>query len=290
MDYLADGFVKSGYDMKWLHREIVNSDAYQRSWKPASSNKLDEKNFSRALIRRLPAEVVFDSIAMATASSNAQRKFAGDLAARAIGPNGSIGGRTKGSDDYTLKTFGKPARLANCDCERTSDPTLLQTIFTRNDPSLLALLDSSRRDGYGWITELQQRHAPKGKFGSAEAQLAAVHKRLGVIKPPKTLEAGAGPDKQRRYEGELKRYQKETAEVEKRQRELEQALAKERNATPLDVEAAATEVFLRTVSRPPSAGELANAKEDIAAAKTPVDGVRDLLWAMLNTREFMVNH
>ena len=25
-------------------------------------------------------------------------------------------------------------------------------------------------------------------------------------------------------------------------------------------------------------------------ATTPVDGVRDLLWAMLNTREFMVNH
>lgn len=49
-------------------------------------------------------------------------------------------------------------------------------------------------------------------------------------------------------------------------------------------------MFLRTVSRPPTADELSRAKTDIAAAKNPVDGVRELLWAMLNTREFMVNH
>ncbi len=31
LDYLANGFYESGFDMKWLHREILNSDAYQRS-------------------------------------------------------------------------------------------------------------------------------------------------------------------------------------------------------------------------------------------------------------------
>ena len=50
------------------------------------------------------------------------------------------------------------------------------------------------------------------------------------------------------------------------------------------------ELFLRTVSRPPTVKEVAQAKTDIAKARDPVDGVRDLLWAMLNTREFMVNH
>jgi hypothetical protein len=49
-------------------------------------------------------------------------------------------------------------------------------------------------------------------------------------------------------------------------------------------------VFLRTVNRPPTADEVKKAEADIAAAKDPVDGVRDLLWAMVNTREFMVNH
>jgi hypothetical protein len=35
---------------------------------------------------------------------------------------------------------------------------------------------------------------------------------------------------------------------------------------------------------------LQKAWTDIAAAKDPIDGVRDLLWALLNTREFTVNH
>ena len=51
-----------------------------------------------------------------------------------------------------------------------------------------------------------------------------------------------------------------------------------------------TEVFLRTVSRYPTPEERANAKADIEAAKDPVDGLREVLWAMLNTKEFMVNH
>ena len=53
----------------------------------------------------------------------------------------SISGKARGGDNYTLGIFGKPARNMNCDCERTSDPTLLQTIYTRNDPQMLALLE-----------------------------------------------------------------------------------------------------------------------------------------------------
>jgi hypothetical protein len=51
-----------------------------------------------------------------------------------------------------------------------------------------------------------------------------------------------------------------------------------------------THVFLRTVSRLPTPEELRNARADIARSRDPIDGVRDLLWVMLNTREFNVNH
>jgi len=57
-----------------------------------------------------------------------------------------------------------------------------------------------------------------------------------------------------------------------------------------DADALVTEVFLRTVSRPPTDEERRKAREDLAAAGDPIDGARDLLWVMLNTREFMVNH
>jgi hypothetical protein len=221
MDYLAGGFVDSGFDMQWLHRQIANSDTYQRSWKPTPSNKQDEKNFSRAVIRRLPAEVVFDAMAMATASNPAQQKFAADLENRAIGPNATISGKVKGGDRYALTTFGKPSRNMNCDCERTLDPTLLQTIYTRNDPALFRLLDE-RRDG--WLHELRS------------------------------------------------------------------ATGAENPAGALDVDRLIEDVFLRTLSRFPMPAEAANAKQDVLAARSPVEGARELLWAMLNTREFMVKH
>ena len=50
------------------------------------------------------------------------------------------------------------------------------------------------------------------------------------------------------------------------------------------------EVFLRAVSRPPTGEEMQQARTDIAKAGDPISGVRDLLWVMLNTREFTVNH
>ena len=53
--------------MKWLHREITGSLAYQRGWQVNETNRLDERNFSRALIRRLPAEVLIDAVTLATA-------------------------------------------------------------------------------------------------------------------------------------------------------------------------------------------------------------------------------
>jgi hypothetical protein len=114
-----------------------------------------------------------------------------------------------------------------------ADPSLLQTIFTRNDPALLSYLDGGGKDAMAWITELRRASGGgKSRAGKAAAAQGALVGADRIIE----------------------------------------------------------EVFLRTVSRPPTAEEVGKAKEDIAAAGDPVDGVRDLLWAMLNTREFMVNH
>lgn len=285
MDYLADGFTKSGFDMKWLHRAIVNSDTYQRSWKTTPSNKLDDKNFSHARIRRLPAEHVFDAIAQATASSMSIEKVRADLDNRAIGPNASISGKAKGGDAYTLTTFGKPARNMNCDCERTSDPTLLQTIFTRNDPALLALVDAAK--GSGWIDELRRATSPDFTPERLQAELAkfeagkqrVVHQQAERAAQP---ELQAEKDRQK-YEGQIK-------ELDQRIERAKAELAAAQTRKPVDFDRAIEDAFLRTVSRPPTKDEITKAKADIAAAANPVDGVRELLWAMLNTREFMVNH
>jgi hypothetical protein len=56
------------------------------------------------------------------------------------------------------------------------------------------------------------------------------------------------------------------------------------------VDAVVRQIFLRTVSRPPTAEEVSKARADVAAAPSAVDGCVEVLWAMLNTREFLVNH
>ncbi|MBI3875830.1 MAG: DUF1553 domain-containing protein, partial [Verrucomicrobia bacterium] len=284
MDYLTEGFVAHGYDMKWLHREIVTSDAYQRSWKPTPTNKLDEKNFSRFVVRRLPAEIVVDALAMATAGSEQIAKFASDVESRAIGPN--VDGYTrggKGANNTTLVMFGKPARESNCDCERTTDPTLLQTLYTRNDPEMLARLEAARKDQPAWITELRQQYRPQRRNGNPKdnGDLAAFERKIEALRE----QAEKDPSLKPKLEGALARL-----DEMKKASPAQTKGATTESVSAVDTSKLIVEAFLRTVSRPPTERELKQAKDDIAAARDPIDGVRDLLWAMLNTREFMVNH
>ena len=218
LDYLAQRFVQQGYDLKWLHREITHSRTYQLSWRPNETNQLDERNFSHAIIRRLPAEVAYDALAHATANSAAQQSLHADRAAirqRAIGVSSGYSRNYDGS--YALKLFGKPDRAVTCDCERSNEPSLLQTVYMRNDGEVLGQL--SRKDG--WLQEITA--------------------------------AGLEP-------------------IESRQDEL------------------IGEAYLRTVSRLPSTAEIEIGREQLAAAKDPATGLKDLFWALLNTKEFLLNH
>ncbi len=223
LDYLTGAFVEHGYDLKWLHREIARSCTYQLSWKPNETNRLDGRNFSHALVRRLPAEVAYDAIAMATAG---KKELAAKLAQpdnRAIVGGGLPGGKAKQPGRYALAVFGKPPRLTNCDCERNSSPSLLQTIFLRNDQEILGMIDRDQ----GWLRE------------------------VGV--PP--LGGGAAD-----------------------------------GANDPQIEAVVQEAFLRTLSRPPSDAELTEARQTFHDSDTPTSALRNLLWALLNTKEFIVNH
>jgi len=210
LDYLAAGFVKSGYDMKWLHREIANSRTYQMSWRPNETNKLDERDCSHAIVRRLPAEVVYDSLVLATASDDTIKLLHKDPAGkRAIG---SVSGRSgKFGVGYAVNLFGRPPRAINCDCERSNEPSLLQTVYLRNDQEIQQLLD--RKDG--WLKQLGKTQLPGDEL--------------------------------------------------------------------------VRQAYLRTLSRLPDEGEASTALRYIQEAPTPAAGLRDVMWALLNTKEFIVN-
>ena len=213
LSYLAEGFVANAYDMKWLHREIVSSATYQRSWRPNDTNIPDRRNFSRMLPRRLPAEVVYDSLTQVTAAESEQTRVRTNLERRAIG---HLSMRMAGT--YAMNAFGKPTRSTNCDCERSEDTSLLQSLFLKND-----LIMRNRLRKSGWLSEVETRFAN----------------------------------------------------------------------TPLlevDAQELVTEAYLRCLSRLPEAYEMERAQTALAQAETVKMGLEDILWALLNTKEFIMNH
>jgi hypothetical protein len=115
--------------MKWLHRTVTSSDAYQRSRNTNATNELDRRNFSHAMLRRLPAEVAMNAISMATADGHELARLQEDVRGRHIGLKTAQGGSGRGLREYSLGIFGRPDRVTTCDCERSNDPTLLQSLF-----------------------------------------------------------------------------------------------------------------------------------------------------------------
>ena len=50
------------------------------------------------------------------------------------------------------------------------------------------------------------------------------------------------------------------------------------------------EAYLRTLSRYPDQEETEISVAFIEQSKTPADGVQSLLWALVNTKEFILSH
>ena len=66
IDWLANDFVAHGYNLDYLTRAIMNTQAYQRSAKTTEKNKRDEQYLTHARIRPLSAEQLFYSLLEAT--------------------------------------------------------------------------------------------------------------------------------------------------------------------------------------------------------------------------------
>ncbi|WP_435010178.1 DUF1549 and DUF1553 domain-containing protein [Tundrisphaera lichenicola] len=298
--YLADGFVDHDFDMKWLHREITGSLAYQRSWQSNETNRLDEKNFSRALIRRIPAEVLIDAVAMATGSSRIQAKAATDISTRATGP-GAGGPARRNQGTYASKVFGASTRETNCDCNRSDEPNLLQSIYLQNDAELYAAID--RADG--WVAEKAKtsprnvvddtkKEAPDQGSGLMALSLPELETRLKRIKA-----AGAPNPRIMRIQDRISELKRES-QASNNERSIRKKVVAGKmpegrptstapRFSPADRESIVREAYLRTLSRRPLEAE-AKAAIRYLTDSDGSDGMRDLLWALLNTKEFITNH
>jgi hypothetical protein len=177
--YLNQQFVQSDFDLKHVMRLILNSRTYQLSASTLPENQHDQRFYSHALARRLPAEVLLDAIGAAT---DQPEVFAGyPLGIRAIQvPD-------PGVDSYFLTLFGRSERVTACACERSGDVTLPQLLHLQNSDSLMARIQapdgrlqrllSGALNDQQIISELFQatlsRPPAESELASVQAQLSA---------------------------------------------------------------------------------------------------------------------
>lgn len=300
LDYLTQDFVRRGYNMKWLHREIANSRTYQLSWHANATNRLDERNFSHARPRRLPAEVAYDAIRQATAADSEVMTLQNDMSLRAIAQSAGLGkGKAKQPNNaYAMLVFGKSLRANNCDCDRSMEPSLLQTIYLQNDNDVLAQLERSR-----WIAELLKTGSalenpaaakPPGTAESEDSGTLALEQQLGELESKlATARQSGNAERIKKLEQRLAAVQKRLTKTQSKQSRSESQREESQLANALasfDCGQAVRQAYLRTLGRPPKSAELDRGVRFIAEASSPAVGLRDLLWALLNTKEFIVNH
>jgi hypothetical protein len=196
LDALEAELKRSGFDQKQLIRLIMNSRTYQLSAVPNETNADDETNFSRTVIRSLPAETLLDAINQVcgtriTFEHHADARRAGTLPAL---PSLRRGESFQGAYRF-LRVFGKPERLLSCDCERSDAATLAQALtmitgdvlnqaLSAADNRLAALL-ASKATSESIVEELYlvalSRYPTPGERSALTALLDAARDRRAAL-------------------------------------------------------------------------------------------------------------
>lgn len=160
LDHLALELVDSGWDLKWILKQIVLSATYrQASFATTEKLQLDPANrwLARGPSHRLPAEMVRDqSLAVAGLLSTRMHGPSVRPLRPNLGLNSAFGGSTDweasaGADRYrrglytewrrttpypSLTTFDAPSREV-CTIRRIRTNTPLQALVTLNDPAFV---------------------------------------------------------------------------------------------------------------------------------------------------------
>ncbi len=140
LDWLSTEFVKNGYDQKKLLRTILNSRLYQQSSLPTEHNLTDTRNFSRSYRRRLPAEVLLDSLSGLTGTVESFDGLAKNSPAMQQWNH-------KFSNEF-LDAFGRPDPSAAPPCERAPESSVVQALHLMNSKELQRKLTESKNEWF----------------------------------------------------------------------------------------------------------------------------------------------
>ncbi len=147
LDALANDFVKHGYDLKRLVRLIATSRAYDRSSLPNEWNLSDRQNFARFYPRRLPAEVLLDALCAATGVGESYNGLPKSFRATQL-PDEAID-----AAGQFLEVFGRPKRESVCECERSTEATLSQSLHLLNSGEIERKVEAKEGRAARWAAD-----------------------------------------------------------------------------------------------------------------------------------------
>lgn len=143
LDYLTDTFIRSGFNVRAVAREILLSEAFARSTISNASNRIDDRLWSHFPLTRLSAEQICDAICDITGTSD-------KYSSRAPEPftNFPAGTRSNEVCDGTITTpqldiFGRPSRDVALESGRDNSVNPKQMLYLLNSTDIQEKLKSS---------------------------------------------------------------------------------------------------------------------------------------------------
>jgi len=135
LEHLTKEFVAHNFDVRHVLRQICKSRTYQLALATNKWNEDDKINYSHALARRLPAEVLYDSVLRVT---GADSQLPGGVRASMLADS-----QTDLASGF-LANAGRPARESSCECERSSDLRLGSVMALLSGPAIADAIGDSR--------------------------------------------------------------------------------------------------------------------------------------------------
>lgn len=149
LEYLTKEFVAHGFDPRHVLRLVCKSRTYQLALTTNRWNEDDRINYSHALARRLPAEVLYDAVLRVT---GATARLPGGVRANQL-PDSALD-----LPSGFLANLGRPARESACECERSSDLGLGSVMALLSGPAVAdAIGDAS--NAFAKLTAAQPDNA-----------------------------------------------------------------------------------------------------------------------------------
>jgi Protein of unknown function (DUF1553)/Protein of unknown function (DUF1549)/Bacterial Ig-like domain (group 2) len=322
LQYLEKELVSNKYDLKHIFRLILNSTTYQLSSIPNQWNAKDVAHFSHYQVRQLGAEQLLDALSQITDTwESFHNVVAAPIVTMPAGhkateiPDGS-------TESPFLKLFGRPTRDSSFESQRNPAPSMEQSLYlvnsdefqakVVNSPRMRRIIEQNKSDAEV-VEELYLATLARAPTDTENKRvLSYVWGEGKTALDQANAERKAADEASTRVKADLARATTEHEAAEKTAREAEakaQAISREISKPAEQKKKAAEEAALQRqganqakTRRDKLAGEekaavsrlaAANNKRDAASAahqQQRVPALQDVLWTLLNTKEFMSNH